>query len=231
MLKKLRADLKKVSSPKKAKASAWFFKTGPGQYGEGDVFVGATVPKQREISKKYKDLGVVDIKRLLASKVHEERLIGLFILVLQYKGADDAGKGKIFDFYLKNRFAINNWDLVDSSAPYIAGDYLLERDKSLLYELAMSENLWDRRIAIVSTLRFISNNKFTDALKICVILENDKQDLIHKACGWMLREVGKKDLDTLKKYLDKHKLFMPRTTLRYAIERMTPKMRYHYMNK
>lgn len=232
MLLKLRQDLKTVSSPKKAKASAWFFKTGPGQYGEGDVFVGATVPEQRAISIKYKDLPLFEIQNLLRSKIHEERLIGLFILILRYKSfKSDSKKKEIFDFYLKNKVGINNWDLVDSSAPYIVGEYLLERDKSVLYKMAESENLWDRRIAIISTLYFIKQNSFDDTLKLCEILNGDKHDLIQKACGWALREVGKKDIKILEKYLDKFHKVMPRTTLRYAIERMSQEKRYYYMGK
>lgn len=230
-LAQLRQDLKKISSFKRAKASAWFFKTGPGQYGDGDVFVGVTVPEQRVIARKYKDLSLAEVKRLLLGKIHEERLIALFILVSQYKAGTDAQKKKVYDFYIKNKSRVNNWDLVDSSASYIVGDYLLTRDKSILYDLAKSNNLWNRRIAIISTLRFISADKFADTLKLCKILEFDRHDLLHKACGWMLREVGKRDIKVLEKYLDRHHRTMPRTTLRYAIERMTPEKRYHYMGK
>lgn len=230
-LEQLRGDLKLVSSPKKAKASAWFFKTGPGQYGEGDVFVGVTVPEQRVIARKYKDLELPAIKKLLLGNVHEERLVALFILVSQYKSGTDVQKKEVYDFYMKNKSRVNNWDLVDSSAPYIVGDYLLNRDKSILYDLAKSDNLWGRRIAIVSTLRFIAAGKFADTLKLCEVLNNVQHDLIHKACGWMLREVGKRNIRVLENYLDKNSKTMPRTALRYAIERMEPEKRYYYMRK
>lgn len=223
-------DLKKLSSAKKAKASSWFFKTGKGQYGEGDVFIGVTVPEQRMIAKKYIDLELAEIVKLLQNKIHECRLTALFMLVGRYKTKKDESK-KIVDLYLKNTKYINNWDLVDSSAPYILGHYLLEKDKSILYKFAVSKDLWKRRISILSTAWFIKEGEYFDTLKISEILLNDKQDLIHKAVGWMLREVGKKSLKTLTDFLDKNRYVMPRTMLRYAIEKFSREKRMIYLSK
>lgn len=222
-------DLKNVSSPKKAKASSWFFKTGKGQYGEGDVFIGVTVPEQRAIAKKYKDLELSEVIKLLQNKIHECRLTALFILVSRYKSDKNESK-KIVDLYLKNIKYINNWDLVDSSAPYILGHYLLEKDKSILYKYAVSKDLWKRRISILSTAWFIKEGEYLDTLKISETLLSDKEDLIHKAVGWMLREVGKKSLKNEVEFLDKFASIMPRTMLRYAIEKFPPKQRKYYLN-
>lgn len=223
-------DLKKLGSPQKAKASARFFKTGKGQYGEGDVFLGVTVPEQRGVANKYKNLDISEIQKLLEDKVHECRLAGLFILGFQYDHGDERMKKKIVKFYLKNTKKVNNWDLVDSSAPYILGDYLFNKDKKILYKLARSKNLWERRIAIISTLGFIKKGHYEDTLKISEILISDKHDLIHKAVGWALREVGKKSKVTLEKFLKKYVRVMPRTTLRYSIERFSPKERKKYLS-
>ncbi|KKR46568.1 MAG: alkylation repair enzyme superfamily protein [Parcubacteria group bacterium GW2011_GWB1_40_14] len=227
-------DLKRKGTAKRAKASAWFFKTGKGDYGYGDVFFGVTVPEQRKIAKRYSVLPLSEISKLLKNKVHECRLTALFILVGQYKRADAKGKARIAKFYIVNRKYVNNWDLVDSSAGYILGDYLLNNPpaggKSILYKFARSKNLWERRIAIITTQGFIRNNAYADTLKIAKILLNDKHDLIHKAVGWMLREVGNRSLATEEKFLKKYAFRMPRTMLRYAIEKFPEKKRKTYLS-
>jgi 3-methyladenine DNA glycosylase AlkD len=228
-LSELRKKIKSVANPDVAKAMQWFFKTGKGEYGEGDVFVGLKVPTQRILAKEFRDLKLNDLKVLLSSKVHEERLISLFILLYKFEKGDEKEKEKIFSFYLKNSKGVNNWDLVDLSAPKIVGKYLLDKEKSLLFELAISENLWERRIAILSTQEFIRNNKFDTTLKIAKIMLHDEQDLIHKAVGWMLREIGKRNLSTEEKFLKLHYREMPRTMLRYAIEKFPEVKRKKYL--
>lgn len=223
-------DLKKLGTPARAKASAWYFKTEKGQYGHGDIFFGVTVPEQRQIAKKYSSLSLGEILKLLKSKIHECRLTGLLILVLQYKNAAEKEKDKIVKFYLSNAKKVNNWDLVDCSASYILGDSLVHKDKSVLYKLAKSENLWEKRISIVSTFAFIKEGIFDDSLRIAELLIADSHDLIHKAVGWMLREVGKKSESTLETFLKKHIQKLPRTTLRYAIERFPEKKRKFYLS-
>lgn len=224
-------DLKKFGTPVKAKASAWFFKTGKGQYGFGDVFYGVTVPEQRKIAKLYAELSASAIVKLLRNKVHECRLTALFILVDQYKRGNAQKRMQIVRLYLANRKYVNNWDLVDSSAPYILGDYLLSKTKKVLYKLACSKNLWDKRIAIISTLAFIRADKYEDTLKISKLLLADEHDLIHKAVGWMLREVGNHSMKTETRFLDKYAAIMPRTMLRYAIEKFPEAQRKHYLKK
>ncbi|MFC1769394.1 DNA alkylation repair protein [Nanoarchaeota archaeon] len=228
MINELIQDMKKEKNSKKAKLLSGFFKTGKGQYGEGDVFWGLMVPQQRKIAKKYSNLELKDIQNLLLSDVHEQRLIGLFIMIDQFK---KGGRERIFNLYLKNIRRVNNWDLVDLSAPNIVGCYLENKDRSLLYKLSRSNNLWEKRISIIATAYFIRNNDFKDALKISEILLKDKHDLIHKAVGWMLREVGKKDKKVETRFLDKYHKVMPRTMLRYSIERFDEKERKHYMSK
>jgi 3-methyladenine DNA glycosylase AlkD len=223
--------LHQVATPERAKANAWFFKTGPGQYGEGDKFVGVTVPQQRKVAKQFKDLPLKELEKLIKSPWHEERLTGLFILVNQYQKADDKTQKSIAGFYHKNRSHVNNWDLVDSSAPYILGDYLLNHSSSVLYRLAKSRSVWDRRIAIITTLNFIRFGQYEDTLKLAEQLLGDKHDLIQKAVGWMLREMGKRDRTTLLQFLEKHADAMPRTALRYAIEHLSPQQRSYYMKK
>ena len=231
MLNQINKDLQKLKSPEKAKIYARFFKTGKGQYGEGDIFLGLKVPETREISKKYINLNFVDIEKLLLSKIHEERLCALLILVEKYKKSYLGSKKEIIDFYLKNAKNVNNWDLVDLTADKILGNYLFNKDKSILYKLAKSGNLWKRRIAIISTFYFIKNKKYDNTFKISEMLLNDNHDLIHKAVGWMLREVGKRDEKELCKFLDKHYKIMPRTMLRYAIERLDRKKKKYYLRK
>ncbi|MSQ45504.1 MAG: DNA alkylation repair protein [Ignavibacteria bacterium] len=229
MLRNLKADLKKIATPKKAKASLWFFKTGKGEYGEGDKFIGVTVPEQRKIASKYKNLSLVDISQLLKSKIHEERSVALFILVKNFQ-TNESKRSEIFAFYLKHRKFVNNWDLVDSSADKIVGAYLIEKDKFVLNKLAVSKDVWDRRIAIVSTFYFIKNNKFEETFRISKILINDHHDLIHKAVGWMLKEVGKRDESKLENYLKVNYKLMPRTMLRFTIEKLSDSKRKKYLS-
>ena len=225
----LKKELKKLSNPKQAEILQKFFKTGKGEYGEGDIFLGIKVPEQRKVADEFQELSLKDLEKLLNSKVHEYRMSALFILIKQYEKGDERERKKIFNFYLKNAKNINNWDLVDISAPKIVGDYLLNKPRKILCKLAKSKNLWERRIAIISTLAFIKNNEFDDTLKIAEILLNDKHDLIHKAVGWMLREIGKRDQKIEEEFLKKHYLKMPRVMLRYAIERFEEKKRKFYL--
>lgn len=237
-----RKSLCKYSSKEKSESSAWFFKTGKGEYGESDIFLGITVPNVRRVVKEYlqpkvnQPLAEIinDAVELLQSKYHEERLASVILLTSLYKVEYDKNKKIIFKTYLKNTNRINNWDLVDSSAPHIIGGYLLSRqdlDRNILYKLAKSKNLWERRIAIVSTFMFIKNKEYEDTFKLCEILMKDKEDLIHKACGWMLREVGKNcGQNILNNFLDKNVLKMPRTMLRYSLEKHNEKDRKKYLN-
>ncbi|KKS44728.1 MAG: alkylation repair enzyme superfamily protein [Parcubacteria group bacterium GW2011_GWA2_42_18] len=231
MYNKFKKEIRKKGNVKRAKLLQRFFKTGKGEYGEGDFFMGITVPEIRKLAKKYNDLGLKDIKKLLGSKFHEERLTALLILVDKFKTGDNNQKRRIFDCYLKNTKKVNNWDLVDLSAQKIVGEYLLDKPKKILYKLARSKNLWERRISVISTFYFIKNNKFKETLKISNILLCDSHDLIHKAVGWALREVGKKSLKTEEKFLKKYCLKMPRTMLRYAIEKFPEKKRQIYLKK
>lgn len=218
--------LKSLSDLARAKSSAWFFKTGPGQYGEGDIFIGLTVPQVRSVVKEARGLPLEEIEKLLHSHLHEERLTALLILVAQFQKADENLQKKFVDFYLKNTNHVNNWDLVDSSAAQILGAYLENRPRAILEKLAKSSLLWERRIAMISTFHFIRLGESKDAFKIATLLLGDKEDLMHKAVGWMLREVGKNSgEDVLKSFLTKNYSKIPRTTLRYAIERFPEKER------
>lgn len=228
-LKNLRKVVRDNANEKHAETMQWFFKTGKGEYGEGDKFVGIKVPVQRQIAKKFLDLENEDLKILLNSKIHEERLIALLILVDKYQKATDKIKGKVYKFYLRNSKKINNWDLVDLSAPKIMGEHLLKNDKQILFKFARSKKLWERRIAIISTYTFIKNKQFKTTLQISDILLNDDHDLIQKAVGWMLREVGKKDLVLLERFLKVRYKKMPRTMLRYSIEKFPEKKRKKYL--
>ena len=214
----------------KAEALSRFFKTGRGEYGEGDVFLGVMVPETRTVAKSFKKLSHQEIKKLLNSKYHEERLLGILILVENFVVGTESEKEKIYKFYLKNIKRINNWDLVDLSAPKIVGGYLYKKDKKILYKFAKSKNLWERRVAILATFHFIYKNNFTETFKIAETLLNDGHDLIHKAVGWMLREVGKRiSVSELEEFLDKYAELMPRTMLRYAIERFPERLRKVYI--
>jgi 3-methyladenine DNA glycosylase AlkD len=227
----VKRELSRLKNPKQAIVLAGFFKTGKGGYGEGDVFWGISVGDQRRLAKKYFELPLVQVQLLLADSVHECRLTALLILILKYQKANEAMRKKIVDFYLKNSKRINNWDLVDVSASKILGHYFLDKNRDFLYRLARSENLWERRMAILTTLAFIRENQFEETLKIAQILLTDEHDLIHKAVGWMLREVGKKDQGIEERFLKKHYQAMPRTMLRYAIERFDRKKRNFYLRK
>jgi len=268
-------ELKSKANPKKAKLLQRYFKTGKGEYGEGDIFWGIAVPEIRKITRKYSDLKLKEISELLKSKIHEERLSALLILVEQFQQflrgvvlqhntmlkhsamarhsarrhgvvinhhttISERVKKQISDFYLRNTKYINNWDLVDLSAPKIVGEYLMRPEitnstrmsrinTNILYKLAKSKNLWERRIAVLATFAFIRENKFSDSLKIAEMLLNDKEDLIHKAVGWMLREVGKRSVKTLEKFLKKHASKMPRVMLGYAMERLAEGERTWYL--
>lgn len=224
-------DLNKLRNKNKAKTFSWFFKTGKGEYGYGDKFLGVSVPEQRKVAKKYADLSLLEIQKLLKSPIHEHRFTALEILVMKYEKCEPKDREKIVEFYLKNTKYINNWDLVDTSAGYILGSYLYKNERSVLYRLAKSKNLWQKRIAIVSTHYFIRKKDFKDTIRLSEILLKDQHDLIQKAVGWMLREVGKQDEKTLLSFLDKHYKEMPRTMLRYSIERLSPKQKKFYMTK
>jgi 3-methyladenine DNA glycosylase AlkD len=228
----VRKELKSMADPEKAAILQRFFKTGPSQYGEGDIFIGVMVPQSRRVAKKFNQLPLGEVRTLLYSRVHEERLVALLILAWRYSSASSSReKEEIVKFYLDHIKRVNNWDLVDLSAPNILGAHLVDRDgrRRLLYRLAGSENVWERRIAIVATHHFIRNGDFSDTLKIAEMLLQDRHDLIHKAVGWMLREVGKRDAAAEKEFLEKHCSVMPRTMLRYAIERLSERKRRRYM--
>lgn len=226
----IKNELLSLGSLEKKMVLQRFFKTGIGQYGEGDIFIGVTVPKQREIVKKYKFLPLTEIESLLKEPYHECRLTALLFLVNEYeKCKDNAKKDEIFSFYLSHTNFINNWDLVDLSAPKIIGTHLLKKDGDLLVELAKSDNLWSKRIAIVSTLKFIKNNRFEDTFRISQMLFETKEDLLHKAVGWMLREIGKMDYEAEYAFLKRHYKKMPRTSLRYAIERFNEEVRKDFL--
>jgi 3-methyladenine DNA glycosylase AlkD len=227
----IKKELNSLKNPAKAAILQRFFKTGKGEYGEGDIFLGITVPEQRKVAARYKDLPLKKIKELLESNIHEHRLTGLMILVFKFKKAKEEEKKEIFDFYLNHTGRINNWDLVDLSSPNIVGEWLLFKDKDIIYKLAFSANFWERRIAAVSTLRFIKENSLDDTFAVAELLLKDEHDLIHKAVGWMLREAGKKDQKKLEAFLDKNSQKMPRTMLRYAIEKFTEEKRKHYLGK
>lgn len=230
----IKKELGELASLKQAQILQGFFKTGPGEYGEEDIFLGIKVPVQRQVVEKYyKDFSLSEITKLLRTKVHEYRLVALLILVAKFnaKNISQADRKKIYDFYLKNTTFINNWDLVDLSTPNIVGVYLLDKPRRILYKLAKSKALWERRIAVLATFTFIRNNDFKDTLRLSKLLLSDKHDLIHKAVGWMLREVGKRDQKILENFLNIHYQTMPRTMLRYAIERFEEKKRKYYMKK
>lgn len=230
MLQQLRSELLAISNPQKAKILSGFFKTGKGQYGEKDVFLGVMVPQSRAIAAKYTSLSFEDISKLLHSKFHEERLIALLMLVKKFGHSPEIQK-EVYDFYLQNTAFINNWDLVDLTAPKIVGEYLLNRDRKILTKLARSKDLWERRIAVMATFQFICKNReYEDTFRIAEILILDTHDLIQKAVGWMLREVGKRVSEKAEReFLDRNYKKMGRTALRYAIERFDPELRQKYL--
>ena len=223
-------ELLALAVPEKAVFFKRFFKTGPGQYGEGDEFLGLSVPQQRIIAQTYQRLPPDETEKLVRDPFHECRLTGLIIWTNQAKRPGEENRRLIFDYYLRNKNFVNNWDLVDTSCPGIVGNYLLNKDRSILYELAQEDHLWSQRIAMVSTLAFIRKNQFQDTFQIAELLLSHRHDLIHKAVGWMLREVGKKNPDALEEFLHDHAGRFPRTALRYAIERFEPARRKYYLD-
>ena len=225
----IKNEMRKLANKKIAEHSQRFFKTGKGQYGEGDIFLGIRAPVLRKIAKKFRRISLAEVSKLLESKFHEERLLSILMLVNLFNSGDEDDQGLIYELYLDKTKFINNWDIVDISAGNIVGAFLFEKDKAPLYRLVFSENLWERRIAIVATFYFIRNDEFDDTLKIAEILLTDKEDLIHKAVGWMLREVGKRVIEIEEEFLEEHYLKMPRTMLRYAIERFPETRRKMYL--
>ena len=222
-------ELLQLANEKIAEHSQRFFKTGKGEYGEGDIFLGIRVPLLRRLVKKYGGISIAEVRKLLHSKFHEERLLAVLMLVQLFKSADESVQKQVYDLYLENTEYINNWDIVDISASNIVGAHLYEKDKAPLYDLVQSKNLWERRISIISTFYFIRQNEFDDTLKLAKILLNDKEDLIHKAVGWMLREVGKREIEFEEEFLQEHYKIMPRTMLRYAIEKFPETSRKMYL--
>jgi 3-methyladenine DNA glycosylase AlkD len=233
MIKQIKKDIQQKANPEKAVILARFFKTGKGEYGEGDIFIGVTIPNIRTIAKKYANIPLNTIQQLLNNPVHELRVTGVIILVNKFKKATEAEREKIYNFYIKNFKNINNWDLVDLSCHHIVGEFLLDKQekRKILYEWAKSNDLWTKRIAVISTFDFIRNKQFDECLHIAELLLNDKHDLIHKAVGWMLRETGKRNQEVEEKFLRKHYKKMPRTMLRYSIEKFDKNKKAFYMKK
>jgi 3-methyladenine DNA glycosylase AlkD len=222
---------RKEANPQIAAHSSRFFKTGRGEYGEGDVFLGIRVPVTRKYARTFRDAPLAAMRKLLTSKFHEERLLAVIMLADRFKRGDAEARKGIYELYLGHTKYINNWDIVDSSAHLIVGPYLQDKNKKTLYIFARSNTLWERRIAIMATFHYIRQNEFNTALDISEMLVNDKEDLIHKAVGWMLREIGKRDLKTEEQFLRKHATGMPRTMLRYAIEKFPEKKRKAYLSR
>ena len=229
MLKEIRTALREYANESDAMVLQRFFKTGPGEYGEGDRFLGVRVPATRRVARKYRDLPLADALTLLHSSVHEERLLALIVITQKYQKGTPVEQAEIYNIYLDHTPDINNWDLVDTSAEHIVGAYLKSRSREPIHALARSESIWERRIAIMSTFHFIKNYEFDETLKIAEILVSDTEDLIHKAVGWMLREVGKRDRNTEETFLVKHYRNMPRTMLRYAIKKFPEDIRQQYL--
>jgi 3-methyladenine DNA glycosylase AlkD len=229
-MSKITDELQAIATPQRAEASSWFFKTGKGQYGEGDVFIGVSNPDLRAVCKKYLSLKFEELQELLDSEIHEYRMAALFVLVEQMKKAKGETRQNIYDFYLDNTHRINNWDLVDCSARDIVGLYLFDKDRSILYDMARTNHLWTQRISIIATHYFINKKQFLDTLKIAEILLSHKHDLIHKAVGWMLRETWKKSgKEQVEAFLEYNIDRIPRTALRYAIEKMSDERKKYFM--
>jgi len=223
--------LRRESSVQDAKFLQRFFKTAPGEYGAGDCFIGIRVPVLRKLARGFCSLGLREVTALLHSPIHEERLLALLILADAFQRADETGRAAVYELYLNNLDHINNWDLVDTSAPHIIGRHLAQRPRDVLFGLARSNNLWHRRVAVLSTFYFIRQDDFADTLRLAEQLRDDKHDLIHKAVGWMLREIGKRDAAVLKAFLRQHAALMPRTMLRYAIERFPERERQRHLGR
>ena len=229
-IKELRAELLELADAEIAAHSQRFFKTGPGEYGEGDQFIGIRIPVLRKLAKRHTDLSLDETADLLQSPIHEERLLALLILVYQFEKADTKEQKQIFDFYRQHLAQVNNWGLVDSSAHVMVGGYLRDRSRRWLHQMAKSKSLWRRRVAIIATYHFIKHDDFDDTLVISETLLHDKEDLIHKAVGWMLREVGNRDRPVEEAFLKRHYQDMPRTMLRYAIEKFPEVLRKKYLS-
>jgi len=228
-LEKIREELESSGDPGGASILQKFFKTGPGEYGEGDVFRGVRIPILRKLSAKYHDLSLPHVEQLLHSTFHEDRMLAILIFIRRYAKGDEATKAKVYRLYLKNRKSINNWDLIDVSAAHIVGAFLWDKDRGMIHRLAQSNSLWDRRIAIISTFYFIRRGEFDETLAIARMLLLDTEDLIHKATGWMLREVGNRNLLVEEDFLRAHYNQMPRTMLRYAVEKFPDERRKRYL--
>lgn len=227
----IQSHLRSLASPETARVLQGFFKTGPGQYGEGDVFLGIKVPALRAVAKDFPQVELQTAIDLLHSRFHEERLLALLFLMRYFAEGDFHERQRAYQAYLGNTRWINNWDLVDISAPHVVGAYLADQERAPLYQLVRSPGLWERRIAMVATLHFIRRGDFDDTLQLAGQLLKDREDLMHKACGWMLREVGKRDQQRLEAFLDQHGPAMPRTMLRYAIERFPETLRQAYLRR
>lgn len=228
-IKDIRKKLQQLGSEAKAKVLQRFFKTGPGEYGEGDVFIGVRVPELKKLVKEYPDITIKEVMQLLSSTIHEERFFALLMLVSKFSKGNETVKKRIYELYLQHTKFINSWDLVDGSAHQIVGAFLMDKSKEPVYRLARSNSLWERRIAILSTFHFIKHDNYSETLKISKILLTDDQDLIHKAVGWMLREIGKRHILTEEIFLKKYYKRMPRTMLRYAIEKFPESKRQKYL--
>ena len=228
-VRNIRRKLQQLGSKDKAKVLQRFFKTGPGEYGEGDVFIGVRVPELRRLVKEYPDITIKEVMQLLSSTIHEERFFALLMLVSKFSKGNETVKKRIYELYLQHTKFINSWDLVDGSAHQIVGAFLMDKSKEPIYRLAKSNNLWERRIAILATFHFIKHDNYSETLKISKILLTDDQDLIHKAVGWMLREIGKRHMSTEEIFLKKHHKRMPRTMLRYAVEKFPESKRQKYL--
>ncbi len=232
MLQELEMAIQQLRNPERAAFMAKYFKTGKGEYAEGDIFLGLSNPQVRVLVKRFsKKIAPQAITQLLTNPIHEYRFCGLMIWVEQFKKADIATQAQIIELYLAHIDYINNWDLVDCSAYYLVGVWLLDKDRSILYDLAQSKHLWAQRVAIISTLAFIRKGQFADTLQLAELFLPHTHDLIHKASGWMLREIGKRDILTLTEFLDEHSPKMPRTMLRYAIEKLPEKDRQYYLKR
>ena len=225
------SELESVRNTEKALFLKRFFKTGKGQYGEGDIFLGIVVPVVRLIAKANRQTPLTELDTLIRNSYHEARLCALIIAVQRFKKATEEEKADLHHFYLSHTDYINNWDLVDLSCPTVIGEYLLEKDRTLLYQMAQKQHLCEQRIAIVSTHAFIRQNDFTDTFALCKLLMNHRHDLIHKACGWMLREIGKRKRPLLTDFLENYAVRLPRTTLRYAIEHYPENERQHFLKR
>lgn len=225
----IEAELAQLADPAHAETMQRFFKTGPGEYGEGDIFLGIRVPQLRRVARAHRTSSTATCRSLLASEVHEHRFVALAILCRQFERADAFERERIADLYLECRDRVNNWDLVDSSAEYLLADRVAKAPRELLDPLLGSAVLWDRRIAVLATFALVKRGCFDETLRVCEALLGDTHDLIHKATGWMLREIGKRDEEPLRQFLDRHAAVMPRTMLRYSLERLPPADRKRYM--